>query len=131
MAADCHTMHSPMAIDTADNAIQMAASKSQANNVDIVTREPGEGGDVEMVAEELDEGGVDMLMDEFHDGNIDAGGDVEMAAGQLVSDVELVVLIVVDDEDDEMETEEGEEHEDVDIAVVSALINDDVGMEED
>ena len=120
-----------MAIDTADNAVQMVASKSQANNVDIVTGEPGRGGDVEMVAEELDEGGVDMLMDEFHDGNIDAGGDVEMAAGQLVSDVELVVLIIVDDEDDEMETEEGEEHEDVDIVVVSALINDDVGMEED
>ena len=54
-----------------------------------------------------------MLMDEFCDGNIDAGGDVGMAAGQLVSDIELAVLVIVDNEDDEMETKEGEEHEDV------------------
>jgi hypothetical protein len=120
-----------MAIDTADNDIQMVAGKSQANNVDIATREPGKGGDVEMVAEELDEGDIDMLRDEFHDGNIDADGDVEMAAGQLVNDVELAVLVVVDDEDDEMEAEEGEEREDVEITVVGALVNDDVEMEED
>ena len=127
-----------MAINTADNAVQMVASKSQANNVDIATRESGEGGDVEMVAEELDEGGVDMLMDEFRDGNIDAGGDVEMAAGQLVSDVELAVLVIVDDEDDEMETEEGEEHEDmregqlvndVELAVLVVVDDEDDKME--
>ena len=54
----------------------------------------------------------------------------DMREGQLVNDVELAVLVVVDDEDDKMEAEEGEEREDVDIAVVGALVNDNVEMED-
>jgi hypothetical protein len=102
-----------------------------------------------MVAGELDDDDCKMLAREFGDWGIEkavedlsnedaqeavAGvdGDVEMAAGELGNDVELVVLVIVaDNEDDEMVAEESEEDDDVEIVVVCVVIDDNAEMEDD
>ena len=93
--------------------------------------------DCEMLAREFGDRGVEKAVEDLSDEDaqeVVAGvdGDIEMAAGELGNDVELVVLVVVaDDEDDEKAAEESEEDDDVEIAVVCVVVDDNAEMEDD